>query len=59
MPAFPFRRHVTEMQRLVGGTLDVCNGVIVPRKEEQLASATDCLGDIAGHFLDENRGRDT
>ena len=38
---------------------DVGNGVVVPRKEEQLASATDFPGDIDGHFLDENRGQDT
>ena len=38
---------------------EVCNGVAVPRKEEQLASATDVPGNIDGQFLDENRGQDT
>lgn len=37
---------------------EVCSGVAVPRKEEQVASATDFPGDIEGHFLDGNRGQD-
>ena len=45
---------------MVGCVLpDVCKGVVIPRKDEQLGSATDVPGDIDGHFLDENRGQNT